>query len=69
MVAARHIHRTHLRHHQLCSRCRIRVDDRYHHPDVDLRYRTVVIRLTTNDLGGLTELDFALAQSLDLADL
>src|SRR2546421_3662154 len=32
-----------------------------HHPDIDIRYRTVRFALTTHDEGGLTERDFALA--------
>ena len=35
-----------------------------HHPDVDLRYRTVTVRLTTHDVGGLSERDVAFAQAL-----
>lgn len=36
-----------------------------HHPDVDLRYNRVVVRLSTHDQGGLTELDFRLAALVD----
>ncbi len=36
-----------------------------HHPDIDIRYRTVRISLTTHSAGGLTEKDFALATSID----
>lgn len=32
-----------------------------HHPDIDIRYSRVRLRLTTHDAGGLTEKDFALA--------
>ncbi len=32
-----------------------------HHPDIDLRYRTVHLVLSTHDAGALTELDVALA--------
>ena len=38
---------------------------RDHHPDIDLRWRTVVVRLTTHDAGGLTAADFALAAALE----
>jgi 4a-hydroxytetrahydrobiopterin dehydratase len=32
-----------------------RVAERYdHHPDIDVRYRRVTLRLTTHDAGGLT---------------
>jgi 4a-hydroxytetrahydrobiopterin dehydratase len=36
-----------------------------HHPDLDIRWRTVVVALTTHDAGGLTDLDLALAADID----
>lgn len=36
-----------------------------HHPDIDVRWRTVVLRATTHSAGGLTELDLALAARID----
>lgn len=36
-----------------------------HHPDIDVRWRTVVVALTTHDVGGLTGRDLALAASID----
>jgi 4a-hydroxytetrahydrobiopterin dehydratase len=36
-----------------------------HHPDIDIRWRTVSLVLVTHDAGGLTELDFALARAID----
>lgn len=36
-----------------------------HHPDVDIRYNKVTLRLSTHDAGGLTEADFALAATAD----
>jgi 4a-hydroxytetrahydrobiopterin dehydratase len=39
-----------------------------HHPDVDLRYRTVTLALVTHDVGGLTSLDFDLARAVDGLD-
>ena len=39
-----------------------------HHPDWRNVYRTVEVRLSTHDAGGITELDFDLAQRMsDLA--
>jgi 4a-hydroxytetrahydrobiopterin dehydratase len=38
-----------------------------HHPDLDIRWRTVAIALSTHDAGGLTALDLALAASIDEA--
>ncbi|HEX4491403.1 MAG TPA: 4a-hydroxytetrahydrobiopterin dehydratase [Acidimicrobiia bacterium] len=35
-----------------------------HHPDLDIRWRTVVVALTTHDAGGLTTLDLNLAESI-----
>lgn len=39
-------------------------EDAGHHPDVDLRYPRVRVRLTTHDTGGLTTRDVALAQAI-----
>jgi 4a-hydroxytetrahydrobiopterin dehydratase len=36
-----------------------------HHPDLDIRYDKVLVRLTTHSLGGLSEKDFRLAKRLD----
>ncbi|WP_409185180.1 4a-hydroxytetrahydrobiopterin dehydratase [Amycolatopsis sp. VS8301801F10] len=36
-----------------------------HHPDIDIRWRTLTFRLSTHSLGGLTEADFALARRID----
>ena len=36
-----------------------------HHPDLDVRWRTVGVALTTHDAGGLTGRDLALAASID----
>jgi 4a-hydroxytetrahydrobiopterin dehydratase len=36
-----------------------------HHPDIDIRWRTVTIALSTHDAGGLTTLDFDLAGRID----
>lgn len=36
-----------------------------HHPDIDIRWRTLHLALTTHDAGGLTELDFELAARID----
>ena len=33
-----------------------------HHPDIAISYNTVTITLTTHDVGGLTEQDFAMAE-------
>jgi 4a-hydroxytetrahydrobiopterin dehydratase len=36
-----------------------------HHPDIDIRYRTVRLALTTHDDGGISEKDFELASRID----
>lgn len=35
-----------------------------HHPDLEVGYGRVAIRLSTHDAGGLTELDFKLAEEI-----
>jgi 4a-hydroxytetrahydrobiopterin dehydratase len=36
-----------------------------HHPDIDIRWDTVTLRLSTHSAGGLTENDLALAKEID----
>jgi 4a-hydroxytetrahydrobiopterin dehydratase len=36
-----------------------------HHPDIDIRWRTVSLALSTHDAGGLTTKDFDLAALID----
>ena len=38
-----------------------------HHPDIDIRYNTVTLALTTHDAGGLSAKDFDLARAIDAA--
>lgn len=39
-----------------------------HHPDISISWNKVTIRLSTHDAGGLTAMDFSLAQQItDLA--
>ena len=37
----------------------------WHHPDIDIRWNKVTLTLSTHDVGGLTEKDFALAGKFD----
>jgi len=37
---------------------------RDHHPDIDIRWRTLTFRCSTHSSGGITELDVALAASI-----
>jgi 4a-hydroxytetrahydrobiopterin dehydratase len=36
-----------------------------HHPDIDIRYRKITLRLSTHDAGGLTWRDTKLATDID----
>jgi 4a-hydroxytetrahydrobiopterin dehydratase len=36
-----------------------------HHPDIDIRWRTLTFRLSTHSVGGLTSKDFSLASQID----
>ena len=36
-----------------------------HHPDIDIRFDKVTLKLTTHDEGGITETDFFLARQCD----
>ncbi|MCX6394936.1 MAG: 4a-hydroxytetrahydrobiopterin dehydratase [Propionibacteriales bacterium] len=36
-----------------------------HHPDIDIRWRTITFTLSTHSAGGLTAQDFALARVID----
>jgi 4a-hydroxytetrahydrobiopterin dehydratase len=36
-----------------------------HHPDLDIRYNKVTVRLSTHDSGGITVNDFTLAKEAD----
>jgi 4a-hydroxytetrahydrobiopterin dehydratase len=38
-----------------------------HHPDLDIRWRTVRVALSTHSEGGITEKDFALARQIEAA--
>lgn len=36
-----------------------------HHPDIDLRWTTVILRVTTHQIDGLSERDLELARAVD----
>lgn len=38
---------------------------RNHHPDIDIRWRTVTFRCSTHSKGGITDLDIELAEQID----
>jgi len=39
-------------------------EDRDHHPDIDIRWRSLTFRCSTHSAGGLTDLDVALAAAI-----
>ena len=41
------------------------VEEAQHHPDIIIRHNKVTLRLTTDDAGGVTNLDIELAQRVD----
>ncbi len=42
----------------------LEAEDMNHHPDIDIRWRTVRLVLTTHDAGGVTQLDVELAHRI-----
>ena len=42
-------------------------EDLDHHPDIDIRFDRVRLRTSTHSAGGLTEMDFDLADRIDAA--
>lgn len=40
-------------------------EEEEHHPDIDIRYNKVRLELSTHSKGGLTDLDFELAEKID----
>jgi 4a-hydroxytetrahydrobiopterin dehydratase len=40
-------------------------DELDHHPDIDIRYTNVTMRLSTHDAGGVTRSDVQLAERID----
>jgi 4a-hydroxytetrahydrobiopterin dehydratase len=47
------------------DRVAVEADAADHHPDMDIRYTTVVMALSTHSAGGLTAKDVALAEKID----
>lgn len=40
-------------------------EDLDHHPDIDIRWNTVTLRLSTHSAGGITDKDIDLARRID----
>jgi 4a-hydroxytetrahydrobiopterin dehydratase len=49
------------------DRVALAADAMDHHPDVDIRYTTITMALSTHSAGGLTRKDFDLAEKIDAA--
>ena len=49
------------------DRVAIASDAMDHHPDIDIRYTTITLTLSTHSAGGLTAKDFDLAAKVDAA--
>lgn len=47
------------------DRAALEADAMDHHPDIDIRYTTVVLTLSTHSAGGLTTKDVELAAKID----
>lgn len=52
---------------ELVNRTGALAEEQDHHPDIDLRYKHVLIRLTSHDAGGVTERDLKLARGISAA--
>ncbi|MEO8500046.1 MAG: 4a-hydroxytetrahydrobiopterin dehydratase [Vicinamibacteria bacterium] len=50
---------------QFVTRVGALAEDADHHPDIDIRYRVVRLALSTHDVGGISDRDFALAAAID----
>ena len=42
-----------------------RAEEKDHHPDIDIRWRTVTFALVTHSVGGITENDLMMAREID----
>jgi len=50
---------------KLVNAVAVAAEEADHHPDMDIRWRTVTFRLSTHSAGGVTEKDLALAKRID----
>lgn len=49
----------------LVDRVAVEAEARNHHPDMDIRWRTVTFSLTTHAMGGISPFDVGLAHAID----
>jgi 4a-hydroxytetrahydrobiopterin dehydratase len=47
------------------DRVAVVAEERNHHPDIDIRWRTLTFRCATHSAGGVTRLDIELARRID----
>jgi 4a-hydroxytetrahydrobiopterin dehydratase len=52
---------------EFVRRVAVLAEEHDHHPDIDVRWRTVRLALTTHSSGGLTPMDLGLADAIDAA--
>ena len=50
---------------QFVNRVAQDADDHDHHPDIDIRYRRLIVALISHDVGGLTTRDSRMARLID----
>ena len=50
---------------ELVQRIAAEAERRDHHPDIDIRWRTLTFTLSTHSAGGLTQMDLDLASEID----
>ena len=49
---------------EVVDRVAVVAEQRDHHPDIDIRWRTLTFRCSTHSAGGLTQLDVDLAKAI-----
>ncbi len=47
------------------NRIALKAQESNHHPDIDIRFNKVTLKLTTHDAGGITKKDFSLGRQCD----
>jgi len=47
------------------GRVAVLAEQKVHHPDIDIRWRTVTFALVTHSAGGITEQDLEMAKAID----
>ncbi len=50
---------------QVVNRIAEIAENNNHHPDIDIRWRTLIFRCSTHSAGGITDADVGLAEEID----